>query len=116
VANERYFSLKRISDSNIDYGFTLVDVVFIVGFVIKQLENYNRVFDKPLLKISLWWWYDSLVKRGFHRRLLALLGRKRFIEESDALFSITSVTTVKGRNLGREILKINILGKRGKFF
>jgi hypothetical protein len=46
-----FFVLKRILDLNIGYGFILVDVVFIVGFVTKQLENYNRVFDKLSLNI-----------------------------------------------------------------
>ncbi len=45
------FFEKRILDLNIVYGYILVDVVFIVGFVIKQQENYNQVFDKLLLNI-----------------------------------------------------------------
>lgn len=60
--NDKYSFLKRILDLNIDYGSILVDVVCIVGFVIKRLENYNPVFDRPLLNILVLLWYDDFLR------------------------------------------------------
>lgn len=76
-------------DLNIAYGFILVDMVFIVGFVIKQQENYNQIFDKLLLNIFNFYY----CMRNFYY-LFIYLEWKRCIKRCNTSFSITSITSV----------------------